>query len=578
MAYNYDNRNKTMLFERTLIPLLIFYATFTQEGGNKLLPDELDSGLVGYWKLQGDCRDYSGKGNHGINHGANLETGKFNGKDSYIEVSDNPSINFGTGDFSISAMVYTEKDIDDVIGDILSKYDPQNRKGFTLSIKSSSCGYNSHGDNKHVYFGIDNAKLSDWVDCGRPNEVSNYVNGMTVFDGKLYVGTAEAEKEEDWCHVYRYEGGQKWIDCGRVGDLRTTGIGPMIVHDGNLYAATWVYDWTRSMTGNYDPSHIYRYEGGKEWTDCGQPGDDRRIMCIASYKGNLYVAGRETYKAYVYEGGKEWRVSYEFPVDGPRKCAPHAMGIHDGKLYVGYPAIYSFDGSKWEYVGVPVECTQVHSMEVYKGNLYAGTWPEGKAAMYKESEDWEDCGRLGKSTEINALTVYNGKFYAGSIPYAEVYRYEGGKEWMPIKRFLPQDIYSSPGFEQDSKAWARLTGLTVYDGKLFAGIGSCTSSIQDAPCDIRGRISYIEAGKNVSYDQDIGSGWKHITAVREDGKMKLYIDSKLMAVSSTFDPKEYDVSNDESLKIGFGELDYFSGKIKEVRIYNRALIADQTYE
>ena len=34
-----------------------------------------DPGLVGHWKLQGDCIDYSGQGNNGINHGVDL-TGK----------------------------------------------------------------------------------------------------------------------------------------------------------------------------------------------------------------------------------------------------------------------------------------------------------------------------------------------------------------------------------------------------------------------------------------------------------------------------------------------------------------------
>jgi len=36
----------------------------------------------------------------------------------------------------------------------LSKYDPSKRRGFTLNIKASSGGYQSQGDDKHVYFGI----------------------------------------------------------------------------------------------------------------------------------------------------------------------------------------------------------------------------------------------------------------------------------------------------------------------------------------------------------------------------------------------------------------------------------------
>ncbi len=31
-----------------------------------------DSGSVGYWKLRGDCQDYSGHNNHGINHGVDF--------------------------------------------------------------------------------------------------------------------------------------------------------------------------------------------------------------------------------------------------------------------------------------------------------------------------------------------------------------------------------------------------------------------------------------------------------------------------------------------------------------------------
>src|SRR6187401_2031389 len=45
-----------------------------------------EPGLVGYWKLDGDCRDYSGHGNHGVNHGVNLDGGIFDGVRSYIEV------------------------------------------------------------------------------------------------------------------------------------------------------------------------------------------------------------------------------------------------------------------------------------------------------------------------------------------------------------------------------------------------------------------------------------------------------------------------------------------------------------
>ena len=39
-----------------------------------------DTGLVGYWKLNGDAKDHSGTGNHGRNHGVDLNTGAFDGR------------------------------------------------------------------------------------------------------------------------------------------------------------------------------------------------------------------------------------------------------------------------------------------------------------------------------------------------------------------------------------------------------------------------------------------------------------------------------------------------------------------
>ena len=81
----------------------------------------------------------------------------------------------------------------------------------------------------------------------------------------------------------------------------------------------------------------------------------------------------------------------------------------------------------------------------------------------------------------------------------------------------------------------------------------------------------MTAGANVSYDYDIGTGWKHVVAVRNCGLLSLYIDGELVAVSESFDPDQYDIDNEETLKIGFGSVDYFSGLLDDVRICGRAL-------
>jgi hypothetical protein len=540
-----------------------------------------EQGLVGYWKLRGDCRDYSGQGNHGVNHGVKLEDGSFDGIGAYVEVPNSASLRLGRGDFTISAWIFTEKNLDDVVGDVLDMYDPALRRGITLSVNSSASGYQSQGGDRHVYFGIDNARLSDWQDCGRPSAASNYVsNSMTVYGGHLYAAVGNAKYKNDWCHVFRYGGGEKWIDCGRVGDGQTTGVGPLIVHDGELYAVTSTYDWTRVRARDFDGGKVYRYLGGTKWEDCGQPGNNRTINCAASYAGKLFVGGGPLDPSvYTQAGDKQWQLSKAFPTEGPRYCFPHAMSRYNGKLYTAFPCVYSFDGKEWTYCGVPAVTPdlQTHSLQVYQGKLCAGTWAEAKVGVYEGGEDWTDIGRVGEDgTEVNSLLVYNGKLYGGSLPRSEICRYDGDKKWTSLKRFYsphgwhpgtPPQNYS----QEQLNDWSRLTSMTIYGGKLFASTGSCTSSVEDAPCDVRGKVYCVEAGKCVSYDDELTAGWKYLTAVRREGRLELCIDGKLAATSPTFDPAEYDLSNDRPLRIGFGQTDYFSGKISEVQIYSRAL-------
>ena len=75
------------------------------------LPANLRNGLVGYWPFNGNTNDESGNGNNGTVNGATLTSDRsgsgnkayyFNGF-SYISVANNSTLNFGTGDYTISA-------------------------------------------------------------------------------------------------------------------------------------------------------------------------------------------------------------------------------------------------------------------------------------------------------------------------------------------------------------------------------------------------------------------------------------------------------------------------------------------
>jgi hypothetical protein len=160
-----------------------------------------DDGLIGFWTLRGDCRDHSGYGLDGTNHGVDLESSAFDGRSAYVEVSNSDNLSFRNGDFTIGATIYTDARLEDSFGDIVSKFSAGERKGFNLTLVSNTTGYNSQSDQRQLFFGLDGGTNGSWTDCGRPGGKTNSTDALTVFDGSLYVGTVDAPDPADWAHV-----------------------------------------------------------------------------------------------------------------------------------------------------------------------------------------------------------------------------------------------------------------------------------------------------------------------------------------------------------------------------------------
>ena len=83
----------------------------------------------------------------------------------------------------------------------------------------------------------------------------------------------------------------------------------------------------------------------------------------------------------------------------------------------------------------------------------------------------------------------------------------------------------------------------------------------------------LEAGKAVSYDRQLEPGWRHLAAVRAGNKLRLFIDGELVSETDAFKGDAFKLDSEGPLKIGFGQHDYFNGRMKDVRIYDRALDA-----
>ncbi|MGD9853690.1 MAG: LamG domain-containing protein [Planctomycetaceae bacterium] len=549
--------------------------------------------LIARWPLAADAQDVAGQ-LHGSPHNVSFGSGPggsvpqaavFNGRDSMIDIADAEPLHFGQEDFSLAVWVKCETPLSNALGDLVSKFDPVARRGVNWHIAGSSPAYNGMSDTRHVHYGIDDGFLGEPEDCGKPWPSNSLITCLIVFDGALYCGIADADRSEDKARVFRYDGDQRWIDCGRLGgDPNHHSVQSMIVHEGELYAGTGIYDWVQARGREKGlpaaaPTRVFVYEGGTIWRDLGQVGSGSRVVCLGSFDGELYAGVDSVGAGHAYRyDGTQW-IDCGSP-DGENLECFFPMA---GKLYAStHGSMYEYQGGQsWKTIGSrPQRINQIHSMQVYEGRLLAGTWPQGYVLKYAGGLDWDIMGRLGLPegvgdnlcNEINALTVYNGKLYAGAIPKAEFYRYERDGDWT-----LLAQVASRADWEQASfPTWLRLTALTAYQGKLFGCTGSCQGRAVDAPADSSlGRVFAIQAGQVVSHERDIGGDWTHLAAVRSGRELRLYLNGQLSATSTLRPGPAFDLTNAAPLRIGFGAQNYFSGAMAELRLYAGALQSDE---
>lgn len=514
-----------------------------------------DSTLLGHWKLAGDAKDSSGQGHHGVAEGVEFSAvgsrpaAKFDGRKASIRIPAASALNLGTGDFSLAVWAHTEGPLDDVLGDLVSKYDPAARRGLNWCIKNGAGATNSQSNYRNLQFGIDAGTAPKWIDNGRPGNAV-YVMAMAVHDGHLFVGTCEAGAGEAG-HVYRYDGGSRWVDCGSPD--ASNAVTSLATYQGKLYAGTGRYRLAGSALSESSNANlggkVVRYDGGTSWTDCGQLPMTEAVGGLVVFKGELYASS--LYKPagfFRYQGGRKW-LTCPLPREGERVVA---LGVYNGAIYAGsydVNAVFRFDGERWESLGKLETSGQTYSFEVHDGELYVGTWPSGQVFRYDDGKTWVSAGRLGDEKEVMGMAVHNGKLYGGTLPLAEVHRYDGGVKWTNTGQLdrTPDVRYR--------RAWS----MAVCQGRLFCGT---------LPS---GTVHSLQVGESVSHDHELAPGWRHLAAIRQSGRLKLYVDGKLVAESKASDSGPLDLSNDQPFRVGFGTHDYFKGSLSDLRLYGRAL-------
>jgi hypothetical protein len=521
-------------------------------------PIELERELLAHWPLSGDTQDRSGNGRHaavsggvdihaaGPSGGAKTAAG-FNGRDSRLEISAEKSPKLGKGEFSAAFWLHTAEELDDVPGDLLSQYDPARRRGFHLSLKSNAVT-SSLANHRHLHFGIDDHRASEWRDCGRPGKAL-LAFSMAVHDGSLFAGTCEPGAKDSG-RVYRYSGVRQWIDCGAPDGSNC--VTSLSVYGGKLFAGTGKYRVAGSALPESENERlggrVFRYAGDDRWIDCGQLPGLEAVGGMTVFRGRLYASS--LYRPagfYRYDGETRW-VDAGTPV-GKRV---NALGVYNGHLYASsYDGghVYRYDGQDWTDCGRLGENTQTYSFAVYQGRLHVGTWPSGRVYRFDDVGRWTDIGRLGEELEVMGMLVHNGRLLAGTLPLAEVFSYEGDATWKRLARLdhTPEVKYR--------RAWT----MAEYDGRLFC------STLPS------GNIFEFEAGRNVTWGKSFPSGWRHIAAVKTRSRLTLYVDGERVAQSEAFDLAKFDLDCGSEFQIGFGANDYFLGRLADLRLYGRAL-------
>ena len=538
----------------------------------------LSEGLAGHWALVRDVENGVASGSRVENRGVRIldgEGAQFDGRGACVQVRES-AFRPGVGPFSVAAWVHTEAVLGDAVGDIVSQFNAQTRTGFHLGVQCFAGVTSAQANDRHVYFGVDAGTEAAWEDCGRPGEAV-FVCALAVCEGDLYAGTFETGAGQAG-HVYRYAGDGAWADCGSPDPCNA--VTSLAVFEGRLYAGVSHYRAAGSSLSESENLHpggrIYRYEGGKAWVDCGKlgasggtaqtaaysdylqrfvgwkPEEVDAIHGLAVYEGQLYAIPMYHQGVYRYEGGTRW-------VDcGGPGVRTMSLGVFNGHLYAAgnegnkRGGVYRYDGgTAWTRTGDQPGVDQIYSFAIYEGQMYVGTWLDARVFRYDGGEVWTDCGKLGEELEVMGMAVYNGKLYAGSLPLAEVYHYDGGTTWVRTGRLdMTPDV-------KYRRAWS----MAVYQGKLFCGT---------LPS---GHVYSLQAGACATWDFARKPGWRHVAEVREGKQVRLYVDGREVGRAEA--AAVCDLTGDTPLRIGAGANDFFNGKMRDVRVYNRALAAEE---
>ena len=472
------------------------------------------------------------------------------------------SATLGNGDFTVALWAQSHEFSDRLPGDLVSQYDATRRRGFHLTLKCNPGVTSNQANWRHLQFGIDDNRESSWRDCGRP-ERALFAFSLATHEGSLYAGTCEPGKDESG-RVYRYAGDNMWLDCGSPD--RSNSVTALAVFQGKLYAGTGKYRLAGSRLPESDNlnhgGRIFRYEGERQWVDCGQLPEVEAVGGLVIFQGKLHASSLYRPAGFFrYEEGTRWtrlpvpEVADSQTGDKVLKRV-ESLTVFNGFLYgSSYDGghVYRYDGQNWVDCGQVGDNTQTYSFAPFRGQLHVATWRSGRVFRFEEIGRWTDMGRLGEELEVMGMLVHNGRFIAGTLPLAQVYSYEGESQWKLLEQLdhTPDVTYR--------RAWT----MAEHDGQVFC------STLPS------GKIYAFSAGRQTQWGKTLNSDWHQICATKSANHLTLFVDGLQVSQSAKFDATGYQLDSKAPLQLGTGVNGPFQGQLEDVRIYRRVLSANE---
>jgi len=523
---------------------------------------ERSGGLIGYWPLRADSEDRSGYGRHGIASGVSFDdSAVFDGVSSSVEL---PGVveTDGSRPFTLSL----EFEVNDARGffpgGLASRYSEQTMEGWHLSVLSQAGVTSSQSNWRNLQFGWSTGKSPiQWRDWGSPGN-GRLICSMCVHRDSLYVGIFD-DAQDHRGHVYRLGKSGVWEDCGNPDN--SNAVWSMAEYNGKLYAGTMQYRAHGSSlpeSPNQEAGgRIYRYEGGRKWSLFGQLPVEANdsIGALTVYDGKLVAMG--FYPHGIFAFGEDGSCE-SLGAPGPEgKTRTMTLSPYRGQLYAGCNELQGVSRrtlqAPWADSGKVPVCDQVYCFTVFHNDLLTGVWPQARMYRYRNGEVWEDFGLMGSEKEVMGISVFNGKLYGGTLPGGQVYRYAGDRQWDLI------GVLEQP---DPNIIYRRVWSMAVYDGRLFAGT---------LP---GGKVWSLTHDPLATCDSGLSPGWHRATATYDRERLCLYLDGALVSAVD-IPPQAADASGRAAelavgslpMLLGKGPQCHYSGRIREVRLFDRAL-------